>query len=186
MAFTFNKDDIRTASTGLEFGGDYNVVITSAEFKGKSKNGNDYATIHFEVADGEQKGGRITHNLVDDYESDNPFNYRVINSMLTAMNFQINDNTQLELKTLAPRLINQKLAVRVTKFEKYTNDEGKVFYNPRVESFGTWMAAGSQVDKSNPRPSVGKQHNASQTFSNGTPLPPDPMAGQATDNPFGG
>ncbi|SUP61382.1 Uncharacterised protein [Weissella viridescens] len=37
MAFTFDANDIRMTSTGLEFGGDYNVKVTSADFKGKTK-----------------------------------------------------------------------------------------------------------------------------------------------------
>ncbi|MBM7617285.1 hypothetical protein JOC36_000834 [Weissella uvarum] len=184
MAFTYDANDIRMASTGLEFGGEYNVKVISAEFKGKTKNGNDYATVRFEVLDGDQQGAQITHVFMDDAETERPFRYREINAMLAGMNYQ--GSGQMTLQSLMPQIINQQLAVKVKKFEKSTNDEGRIYYNPRIEDFGKYMASGSKSDKQNPRPS--NDVNSQPTNGGFNPadqgMTPPPMAPQG--DPFGG
>lgn len=183
MAFTFDANDIRMASTGLEFGGDYNVKVVSAEFKGKTKNGNDYATVRFEVVDGDQQGAQITHVFMDDAETERPFRYREINAMLAGMNYQ--GSGELTLQGLMSQIVNQQLAVQVKKFEKSTND-GKIYYNPRIENFGKFMTGGSNPDKNNPRSS---NNTATQSANGGfnpadQGMTPPPMAPQG--DPFGG
>lgn len=183
MAFTFNPNDIQMTATGLEFGGDYNVTIADAEYKGTNKTGHEYFVLKFEVADGEQKGARITHSFMDDSTATNytPFRYREINALLVAVDYQANGS--VELNQIVPQLLGKQLSVQVKKFEKSTND-GKVYYNPRVNDIGKWMQAGSKIDKDNPRPSTNGGGNQGGMFdpnAQGMTPPPAPQG-----DPFGG
>ncbi|WP_349533971.1 DUF669 domain-containing protein [Leuconostoc citreum] len=174
MAFTFNSNDIQMARKQLGFLGDYNVSITSAEFKGLNKAQQEYFVLHLEVLDGSEKGAQLIHSFMDDSNAEKAFRYREINALIAGIG-GIQDGQAFELKDVATFLPNKKLAVRVGKFDKDFYN-GKTIYKPQITNFAPLMSE-SKPDLSQPRP----QTNAAP--QNQVPAgAPDPFAGMTEPN----
>lgn len=152
MGFTFNKNDIQASSQKIDFGGDYNVIIKQAEYKGLTRSNSEYFTMQFEVLDGEEIGKHVTHVFIDDTDSEKAFRYREINAMINAIG-GVQDGVSFELKDVSKTFVGQQLAIRVREFEK-SQYKGKMVYNPQVAEFSALMPNGSKPDKNNPRPDL--------------------------------
>lgn len=193
MAFTFNSQDIQAATKNLAFAGDYLVKVQSAEYQGKEDNqqrktyGADKFQVVFEVMDGSEKGATIRHFFMDDSSitAYTPFRYREINALLAGIG-GINENTVINLENVAEFLPEKILSVRVTEFDKFTTNKGRVAWSPVASAFGAPIKE-SVPDKSNPRPSENAADASINNFGAGaTPTnaasPFDMPAGQ--DDPF--
>lgn len=188
MAFTFNAEDIAMGAKGLSYAGKYNVMISDIRDAKQTKNGWDMRTVQFEVQDGTEKGATIMHNFMDDFgKSDRPFRYREINAMLTASGGNFAGVTvDISNNDFMNKLKQAKFAVEVNEFEKSTDSEGKLHYNPRVAGFGKVMPA-SEPDLNSPRPSVAPQSN-NDPFTGAKPVSDEEinnLFGPNTGDPFG-
>lgn len=184
MAFTFNPEDVKFASSlSLEFGGVYNVIIEDAKETGQAINGADKMSVKFVVEDGEYKGATINHFFMDDSEvtTYNPFRYREIAALVGATGV-VQANQAVTVATIAPALVGKRVSVTIGQFEETEGKDKntgakKTYYNPRITDLKAWQAVGSQVDKSIVKPKAQSATPASgNAFSSGAPLPPEPQA----------
>ncbi|MFV8083252.1 hypothetical protein ACNQ2Q_26140, partial [Enterobacter cloacae complex sp.6701430] len=125
----------------------------------------------------DQAGAQVTHVFIDDSDKENAFNYRAINALLVAVNYQATG--VLDLLQVMPQLLNQKLAIQVKKFEESTykdsNGVDRTAYNPKVNDLSPWMPKGSVVDQSIAKPEVSKPNTQQGGFGGqggfGSPAP---------------
>lgn len=182
MAFTFDEKDIQMAIKTLNFGGEYNVTIQEAEFKGQTKNGLDYFTVRFEVLDSTEKGATVSHTFMDDSSSKKAFRYREINALFNALG-GLKPGTEIELENVANFLPGRNLAVEVGKWEKSVSSKGNVVYYPRVTNFGPVMKSGSVINKDLPNPNDASQP-AAPVINNADPFDTPTVTPGDADAPF--
>lgn len=175
--FTTNSNNIFGA--GVAEAGAYNVKIVNAPTS-KSKNGNEYMSLDYQVLDGKYKGGEIRYQNVTWSADDVDMSAKRFNTIAAAVG--VPDGTPIEsVAQFAKALIGKTLSITVDWGEP--NNKGKIYLG--VTGYGAVDPDGSKPNGQK-RPNSGSG-NSSKSKGNGDPFktaPGQPIDISDDDLPF--